>query len=199
MYAESSLHFLNASSLKDERLCCALLCFLPFLSFSLPSQPLPLLPSLLTSTYSFFPPFFLSLFIIPGCLTFFHIILGMCEYIKVHLAWAILCQLPAQHLESPVLHESDSEVAQSCPTLCDPMNCSLPGSSVHGIFQARILERVAISFSRGSFRPRDRTPVSHIGGRRFTLWATRETHNVLHGWHKIVQGINIQPRWINGI
>jgi len=40
--------------------------------------------------------------------------------------------------------------AQSCPTLCDPMNCSLPGSSVHGIFQARILEWVAISSSRGS-------------------------------------------------
>ena len=41
-----------------------------------------------------------------------------------------------------------SEVAQSCPTLCDPMDCSLPGSSVHGIFQARVLEWVAISFSR---------------------------------------------------
>ena len=42
-------------------------------------------------------------------------------------------------------------VAQSCPTLCDPMDCSPPGSSVHGIFQARILEWVAISFSRGFF------------------------------------------------
>ena len=42
------------------------------------------------------------------------------------------------------------EVTQSCPTLCDPMDCSLPGSSVHGIFQARVLEWVAISFSRGS-------------------------------------------------
>ena len=41
-----------------------------------------------------------------------------------------------------------SEVAQSCPTLCDPMDCSLPGSSVHGIFQARVLEWIAISFSR---------------------------------------------------
>ena len=46
--------------------------------------------------------------------------------------------------------ESESEVAQSCPTLCDPMDCSLSGSSVHGILQARILEWVAISFSRGS-------------------------------------------------
>ena len=52
-------------------------------------------------------------------------------------------------------HESESEVAQSCPTLCDPMDCSLSGSSVHGIFQARVLEWIAISFSRGSSRPRN--------------------------------------------
>ena len=43
--------------------------------------------------------------------------------------------------------KSESEVTQSCPTLCDPMDCSLPGSSVHGIFQARVLEWVAIAFS----------------------------------------------------
>ena len=48
-------------------------------------------------------------------------------------------------------------VAQSCPTLCDPMDCSPLGSSVHEIFQARILEGVAISFSRGSSQPRDQT------------------------------------------
>ena len=66
-----------------------------------------------------------------------------------------------------------SEVTQSCPTLCNPMDCSLPGS-IHGIFQARILEWVAITFSRGSSRPRDRIRVSHIAGRRFTIWATRE-------------------------
>ena len=63
-----------------------------------------------------------------------------------------------------------SEVAQSCLTLCDPMDCSLPGSSVHGILQARILEWVAISFSRGSSRPRDQTQVSRTGGRRFNVW-----------------------------
>ena len=57
-----------------------------------------------------------------------------------------------------------SEVAQSCPTLCDPMNRSLPGSSVHGILQARILEWVAISFSRVSSQRRDRTPgLPHCG------------------------------------
>ena len=66
------------------------------------------------------------------------------------------------------------EVAQSCPTLCDPMDCSPPGSSVHGILQARILEWVAISFSRGSSQPRDQTQVSCIAGRRFNFWATRE-------------------------
>ena len=65
-------------------------------------------------------------------------------------------------------------VAQSCPTLCNPMDCSLPGFSVHGIFQARILEWGAITFSRGSSRPRDRTWVSSIGDRCFNLWATRE-------------------------
>ena len=63
---------------------------------------------------------------------------------------------------------------QSCPTLCDPMDCNLPGSSVHGILQARILEWVAISFSRGSSQPRDRTCISCIAGRFFTIWATRE-------------------------
>ena len=70
-----------------------------------------------------------------------------------------------------------SEVAQLCPTLCNPMDCSPPGSLVHGIFQAWILEWVAISFSRGSFWPRDQTQVSHIVGRRFTIWATREAQN----------------------
>ena len=51
---------------------------------------------------------------------------------------------------------------QSCPTLCDPMDCSLPGSSLHGILQAIVLECVAISFSRGSSWPRDRTCISSI-------------------------------------
>ena len=55
-----------------------------------------------------------------------------------------------------------------------PVDCSPPSSSVHGILQARILEWVAISFSRGSSRPRDQTQVSHIAGRRFNLCTTRE-------------------------
>ena len=55
-------------------------------------------------------------------------------------------------------------ITQSCPTLCNPMDCTRPSSSVHGIFQARILEWVAIPFSRGSSLPKDQTQVSHITG-----------------------------------
>ena len=55
------------------------------------------------------------------------------------------------------------------PTLCDPMDCSLSVSSVHGIFQARVLEWIAISFSRESSQRRNRTQVSCIAGRRFTV------------------------------
>ena len=54
---------------------------------------------------------------------------------------------------------------QSCPTLCDPMDCSSPGSSVHRILQARILEWIAIPFSRGSCQPRDGTHIFCIGRR----------------------------------
>ena len=77
-------------------------------------------------------------------------------------------------MDSSYRMESESEVAQSCPTFCDSVNCSWPGSSVHGIFQARVLEWGAIAFSRSSSWPRDRTQVSLIVGRRFTVWATRE-------------------------
>ena len=61
-----------------------------------------------------------------------------------------------------------SLVAQSCPTLCDPVDCSPPGSSVPGILQARMLERVAISFPRGSSRPRDQTHICCTAGRFLT-------------------------------
>ena len=65
--------------------------------------------------------------------------------------------------------KSESEVPQLCPTLCDPMDCSLSVSSVHGIFQARVQEWIAISFSRGSSRPRNRNQVSCIAGKFFTI------------------------------
>ena len=64
------------------------------------------------------------------------------------------------------------QVIRPCPTLCHPMDYSLPGFSVHGIFQAGIPEWVAISFSKGSFWPRDWTQVSFYAGIFFTLWAT---------------------------
>ena len=97
--------------------------------------------------------------------------------------------------------ESESEVPQSCPTLCDPMDCSLPGFSVHGILQARGLKWVTISFSRGSSWPRDRTQVFHIGGRRFNLWATREARYAsnhspnadAHGLHFEDKGLDQLP------
>ena len=65
-------------------------------------------------------------------------------------------------------------VTQSCLTLCKPMHCGPPSSSVHGILQARMLEWIAMRSSRGSSQPRNQTQVSHIAGRFFTAWATRE-------------------------
>ena len=70
----------------------------------------------------------------------------------------------------------ESEVAQSCPTLCDLMDCSLPGSSVHGIFQARILDWVAISFSVGSSWPRDWTRISCVSWINRYMLLSRFSH-----------------------
>ena len=99
--------------------------------------------------------------------------------------WSGLPFPPPGDLPNPGIHPrssarvgrfftTKSEAAQSCPTLGHPMDCSLPGSSLHGILWEKVLEWVAISFSRGSSRPRDRTRVSRIPGRLFNLWATRE-------------------------
>ena len=75
----------------------------------------------------------------------------------------------------------DSLITKSCLTLATPWTLagSLPGSSVHGIFQARILKWVAISFSKGFSWPRDRTPVSCITDGLFTDWTTSEAGQVL--------------------
>ena len=107
------------------------------------------------------------------------------------IVWFVSTYFYLSQLNRALLQINHSNVIQrqkvkvkslSDPT--DPMNCSLPGSSVHGIFQARssvhgifqarVLEWVAIAFSRGSPQPRDQTRVSRIVGRRFTIWATRE-------------------------
>ena len=101
-----------------------------------------------------------------------------------NLAWAIpwieepgsLQSMELQKNQTQLSDENDNneprkerEVTQLCLTLSDPMDCSPPGSCVRGIFQARLLEWVAISFSRESSPPRDRTQVSCIAGRRFTV------------------------------
>ena len=85
------------------------------------------------------------------------IVTGKCRKIRRKSSW----------MKAKVL------VSQSCLTVCDLMDCSPPGSSVHGILQAKILEWGAIPFSRGSSWPRDRTCVSCIAGRFFTIWANR--------------------------
>ena len=77
--------------------------------------------------------------------------------------------LPCYFLQSEsAAHIHYCLVTKPCPTLCDPMDCSLPGSSVHGISQARILEWVAISFSRGSSQLRYQTCISYIAEGFFT-------------------------------
>ena len=83
---------------------------------------------------------------------------------RIHVRWVIYS----------VTYGCCCLVGKSCPTLLDPMDSSPPGSSVHGIFQARILERVAISFSRGTSLPRDQTWVSCFGRKIPYYWARRE-------------------------
>ena len=101
-------------------------------------------------------------------------------------SWSILLI----HMTLPYAKvKSESEVAQSCPTFCNPVDCNLPGSSLHGILQTRVLEWGAIAFSRGSSWPRDRTWDSCIAGRGFNLWATREAYGKWD-W-------NNQNFWIN--
>ena len=68
------------------------------------------------------------------------------------------------------------KIAQFCPTLCYPWDCSQLGSSVHGILQARILELVSMTFSMGSYQSKDQTQVSCAAGGFFTIWANREAH-----------------------
>ena len=95
----------------------------------------------------------------------------LCRSFSVWYSLTHLVLLPVLGMD---LFESESEVAQWCLTLCNSMECSPPGFSVRGVFQARILEWVAISFSRGSSPTRDQTQVSCTAGRCFTLWATRK-------------------------
>ena len=91
---------------------------------------------------------------------------------KTYLVYGFLLKMSPL---DPAHHPMLSLFPQSCLTLCNPMDYSPSGSSIHGVLQARILEWVAITFSRGSSQPKDQTPVSCIASRFFTIWATRET------------------------
>ena len=101
----------------------------------------------------------------------------------LHIYWSWLS--PVLFLLHACMH------TQSFPTLCNPMDCSLPGCSVYGIFQARILEWVANSFSRGSSWPKDWTQISHIVSRCFTLWATREVLWSCMGRGKVIPACHL--------
>ena len=90
-------------------------------------------------------------------------------------------------------------LTKSCLTLCDPMDCSLPGSSVHGILQARILEWVAIPLSRGSSQPRDQACISCTAGRFFTTEPPgKPCVSVFRGLKERIQNSkqHYQGRWI---
>ena len=118
------------------------------------------------------------------CIPLVQVLFTLCVTIETGSKLVFL--MPVFPLLTPVLspHQHFSNlkvkvlVIQSCLTLCDPMDCTLPGSWVHEILQARILEWVAIPFSRGSPQPRDQTQVSHTAGGFFTIWATREASNL---------------------
>ena len=159
----------------------------PFTS-QLKCHPLELLWPLSKVLHSSHHPITKSVSITWSCFTIFLALLSVAIYLFIYLFVDVsLMQnvsvnknkdLLACFFRNPwclkqnLVHSS--EVTRLCPTFFDPVDCSLPGSSVHEILQARILKWVAISFSRGSSRPRDRTRVSCIGVRRFNLWATRE-------------------------
>ena len=94
--------------------------------------------------------------------------------------------------------ESEVLIAQLCPPLRDPVDCSPSGSSVHGILQARILEWVAIPFCRGSSWSRDQSQVSRIAGRFFTIWATRGVKR--EHWIAVQSfGLQIQCSHVEGL
>ena len=109
----------------------------------------------------------------PGLENFEHHFTSMWDECNCAVVWAFfgIAFLRGWNENWPLILQEKwkSKVAQSCPTLCNPMDYA-----VHGILQARILEWVAFLFSRGTSQPWDWTRVSHIAGRFFTSWATKE-------------------------
>ena len=95
----------------------------------------------------------------------YHCISSLSYFILIFFMYLYIC-----------IKGSESVSCQQCLTLCNPMDCSPPGSSIHGILQARIQESVDIPFFWESSRPRDRTGDFCITGRFFTVWATKEVY-----------------------
>ena len=119
--------------------------------------------------------------------------------------FSLLIQFPKHFLSPPLPFVSFflcvcTKSLQSCPTLCHPMDCSPPGSFVHGILQARTLEWVAISSSTGSFWPRDQIHVSCIGRRVFYHWATRKAplRGIWEAKDRAGRGFNLSTKPILG-
>ena len=112
-------------------------------------------------------------------------------FTTVFVQWGVICKIcPFQRKRWVLMpcskyrtkNNRKSEVTQLCPILCDPMDCSLPGSSIHGILQSRILEWVDLPSSRGSPQFRNQTYnscVSCIADRFFTHWVTWEAPNCM--------------------
>ena len=129
-----------------------------------------------------------------NCDTLHPIISKWCmRYHQLFLIWPLHTFSSATFLEATLFSHTCMRLcvwarmhAQSCPTLCDPMDCSRPGSSVHGISQARILEWVTISFSRGSSWPRDWTHASCTGMSILYHWATWEAPGLFLTWVIII-------------
>ena len=104
---------------------------------------------------------------------------SLCNHLPVLLHWYITCivvVVGGGGVMFVCVCVCVCSVAQSCPNFCDPMDYSPPGSSVHGIFQARILQRVAMSYSTGSSQSRDRMHVSFIDRQILYHCATWEAH-----------------------
>ena len=157
-----------------------------YLSFLM--SPVNLIHCILATLASFFSEIFL-----PPLLLFpISLLVSYCSSHKPYLKYDLLKEilsaptawrkslLPFQHFSYLILffnhliNFNKVLVTQLCLTLCDPMDCSLLGSYVHGIVQARILEWVAISFSMESSQPRGQTQVSFIACRFFTIWTIRK-------------------------
>ena len=96
------------------------------------------------------------------------LILFIYIFIEVKLVYGVVLDSGIQQIDSVYTYVCVCMCVQSCLTLCDPMDCYLPGSSVHGISQKRTLEWIAVSYSRGLSRPRDQSHISCLASRFFT-------------------------------